>query len=140
MVLTKKAEVLWGAGIGWPGFVKVADSKVEARFIPPSAEQIDRILKKHSHLKRMTVPAGIYKGQARDIQSIGLWSLILISPKVSDTVAYELAAAIHQGEALMAKKLKQGQFTKTKNTILNVDRKLLHPGVIKYYRDRKLMR
>ena len=139
LLLTRKAEALWGAGIGWPGFVKVANSEVGARFIPPSSEQIDRILKKHSHLKRMTVPAGSYKGQARDIHSIGLWSLILISPEVSDTIAYELARAIHQAEALMAKKLKQGQFTTASNTILNVDRKLLHPGVIQYYRDRKLM-
>ena len=88
----------------------------------------------------MTVPAGTYKGQDKDINSIGLWSLILISPKVSDSTAYELARAIHQGEALMAKKLKQGQFTTAKNTIMNVNSKLLHPGVIKYYRDQNLMR
>ena len=140
LVMSKKAEALWGAGIGWPGFVKVANSEVGGRFIPPSAEQIEMILKKHSHLKRMTVPAGTYKGQNKDINSVGLWSLILISPKVSDTTAYELARAIHQGETLMAKKLKQGKYTTAKNTILNVERNLLHPGVIKYYRDRKLMR
>ena len=140
LVLTKKAEALWGAGIGWPGFVKVANSKFGARFIPPSSEQIDTILKKHSHLKRMTVPAGTYRGQDKDINSIGLWSLILISPEVSVATAYELARAIHEGEATMATKLKQGQFTTAKNTIQNVDSKLLHPGVIKYYRDQNLMK
>lgn len=140
LVLSNKTEALWGAGIGWPGFVQVADSEVGARFIPPSSEQIDTILKKHTHLKRMTVPAGTYKGQDRDIHSIGLWSLILISPNVSDATAYELARAIHEGEASMAKKLKQGQFTTATNTIQNVDSRLMHPGVIKYYRDQKLIR
>lgn len=139
LVLEKKAEALWGAGIGWPGFVKMANSKAGARFIPPSQTEITTILKTHSHLKAMTVPAGTYKGQDNDIDSIGLWSLILISPSVSDNTAYQLAKAIHQAEAMMAKTLKQGGFTTAKNTVNNVDINLLHPGVIKYYQEQKLL-
>lgn len=140
LVLEKKAEALWGAGIGWPGFVKVANSSVGGRFIPPSEKQINMILKKHAHLKQMTVPAGTYKGQDNAIQSIGLWSVILISPTVPEDTAYQLAKAIHQSETVMAQKLKQGGFTTAKNTIENIDRGLLHPGVIKYYREQKLIK
>lgn len=140
LVLANQAEALWGAGIGWPGFVKVANSEVGGRFIPPSPEQIDTILNKHPHLKKMTVPAGTYKGQDHDIHSIGLWSLVLISPKVPDSTAYELARAIHEGEAMMATQLKQGSYTTATNTIQNVDHALIHPGVLKYYRDQKLMK
>ncbi len=140
LVLEKKAEALWGAGIGWPGFVKVANASGGARFIPPTQKQINTILTKHPHLTRMTVPAGTYKGQDKDIQSIGLWSLILISPSVSEDTAYHLAKAIHQSETMMANELKQGRFITAENTIENVDRKLLHPGVIKYYREMKLIK
>ena len=42
----RKAEALWGAGIGWPGFVRVANSVSGARFIPPTETQINKILKK----------------------------------------------------------------------------------------------
>lgn len=140
LVLEKKAEALWGAGIGWPGFVKVANSPVGARFIPPSQSEINLILKKHPHLKRMTVPAGTYKGQDKAIQSLGLWSVILISPTVSTDTAYQLAKAIHQSEAMMAEKLKQGSYTTAKNTVENVDAGLLHPGVIKYYQEQKLLK
>lgn len=139
LVLEKKAEALWGAGIGWPGFVKVANSTIGARFIPPSQSQINMILNKHPHLKKMTVPVGTYKGQDKDIHSIGLWSLILISPAVSEDIAYHLAKAIHRSEAMMANKLEQGRFTKAINTVNNVDINLLHPGVIKYYREQKLI-
>jgi len=106
LVLEKKAEALWGAGIGWPGFVKVANSKGGARFIPPTQTEIKMILKKHPHLKKMTVPAGTYLGQDNDIHSVGLWSLILISPSVSEDTAYHLVKMIHQSEAMMANKLK----------------------------------
>ena len=139
LVLENKAEALWGAGIGWPGFVKVADSSIGARFIAPSQSQIGMILKKHPHLKKMTVPVGTYKGQDKAIHSIGLWSLILISPTVSEDIAYDLAKAIHQSEAMMADKLEQGRFTTASNTINNVDINLLHPGVVKYYREQKLI-
>jgi len=45
LVLSKQAEALWGAGIGWPGFVKVANGPAGARFIEPTAKQIEQILK-----------------------------------------------------------------------------------------------
>src|SRR5687768_12088300 len=58
MVQDGRAAALWGAGIGWPGFTTMANSTSGARFIAPSAEQIDRILAKHKFLKRVTIPAG----------------------------------------------------------------------------------
>jgi len=140
LLLDNKVEALWGAGIGWPGFVKVANSSVGARFIPPTETQINMILKNHPHLRRMTVPAGTYNGQDKDIHSVGLWSLILISPSVSDDVAYHLAKALHQGETMMAKTLKQGQYTTAKNTRLNVNIDLLHPGVKKYFLEKNLFK
>lgn len=139
LVLEKKAEALWGAGIGWPGFVKVANSAVGARFIAPTETQMNLILKKHPHLKRMTVPAGTYKGQSQAIHSIGMWSVILISPVVSNDTAYQLAKALHQSEAMMAQTLKQGRFTTAKNTVANIDVGLLHPGVIKYYQEQNFI-
>jgi hypothetical protein len=35
LVLEGEVEALWGAGIGWPGFVKIANGPKAARFIPP---------------------------------------------------------------------------------------------------------
>src|SRR5471030_1389335 len=51
LVLDGTAAALWGAGIGWPGFTKVASSPKGARFIVPDAGEITRILAKHPFLK-----------------------------------------------------------------------------------------
>ena len=139
LVLEKKVEALWGAGIGWPGFVKVADSPAGAHFIAPTPEQITQILTRHPHLKPMSVPAGTYKGQVAPIDSVGLWSLILVRPDLPDEVVYRLAQAIHQGEAAMTKRLKQGSYTTAKNTVAQVAVERLHPGAIRYYREAKLL-
>lgn len=139
LVLEKKAEALWGAGIGWPGFVKVANGPAGARFIAPSAEQIEQILAKHPHLKAMSVPAGTYKGQDRQINSVGLWSLILVRPELPEEVVYRLARAIHHGEGDLAQRLKQGRYTRAQNTVEQIPTALLHSGAVRYYREAGLI-
>ncbi len=135
LVLEGKAAALWGAGIGWPGFVKVANSSYGGRFIPPSKDQIEQILKKHPHLQRMTVPAGTYKGQDQDIASIGLWSLILVRPDMDHNQVYQLARAIHRGQQDLTKRLPQGRYTRPENTVKFVDPAKIHPGAATYYKE-----
>ena len=133
LVLKKQVAALWGAGIGWPGFVKVTDTTA-SRFIAPSPDEIAKILSKYPHLKKMSVPAGTYHGQEKQIDSVGLWSLILVRPDLPDEVVYRLARAIHQGEKVMAKQLKQGAYTTAKNTVEQIPAARLHPGAATYYR------
>lgn len=135
LVNAGEAEALWGAGIGWPGFVKVANGPAGSRFIPPSQEQIRQILEKHPHLQKMTVPAGTYKGQEEDIHSVGLWSLILVRPDLDDESAYRLARAIHRGHHALIDRLPQGRYTQAANTVKFVPAQQLHPGAAKYYRE-----
>jgi TRAP transporter TAXI family solute receptor len=140
LVLEHKVEALWGAGIGWPGFVKVANGPAGARFIAPSAPQIKQIRAKHPHLKTMSVPAGTYNGQEAEIKSVGLWSLILVRPELPEEVVYRLARAIHQSEVELAKQLKQGSYTTAQNTVSQVPTAQLHFGAIRYFREAKLRR
>ena len=134
-VLDGGAQALWGAGIGWPGFVEVADGPSGARFIAPSPEQIGQVLEKHPHLQKMTVPAGTYNGQGKDIPSVGLWSLILARPDLDDTIAYRLARAIHLGHEALVQRLPQGRYATAANTVRVVPEQRLHPGAAKYYRE-----
>ncbi|MDH5179187.1 MAG: TAXI family TRAP transporter solute-binding subunit [Gammaproteobacteria bacterium] len=140
MVLDKEVDALWGAGIGWPGFVKVAAGPNGARFIAPSHDQIKQILHKHPHLKTMSIPAGTYTGQDKQIDSVGLWSLILVRPDLPEKTVYQLARAIHRSEAKMAQQLKQGAYTTAKNTVQHVDVTQLHPGAARYYREAGLLK
>jgi hypothetical protein len=135
LVLENKVEALWGAGIGWPGFVKVTNGPAGGRFIAPSAEQIKQILKKHPHLKTMSVPAGSYRGQDVMVNSVGLWSLILVRPDLPDDLAYAVARAIHSGEEAMLTRLEQGGYTTAENTVAQVPAARLHPGVVRYFRE-----
>jgi hypothetical protein len=132
LVLTGKVAALWGAGIGWPGFVKVAESQSGARFIVPDSDGIERIRSKHPHLRPMSVPAGSYPRQDRDINSLGLWALVLTRPGLADDIGYRLARALHRGEPALAQRLPQGRYATLANTAFEVPKARLHPGVSKY--------
>jgi TRAP transporter TAXI family solute receptor len=135
LVMEGKAEALWGAGIGWPGFVKVADGPTGGKFIPPSEAQMQRILEKHPHLQKMSLPAGTYKGQSEEIHSVGLWSVILVRPDLDDTTAYRLARAMHLGHDALVSRLPQGRYTQAANTVKYVPAERLHPGAARYYEE-----
>jgi TRAP transporter TAXI family solute receptor len=135
LVMEGKAEALWGAGIGWPGFVEVANGPAGGRFIAPSAQQIGQVRARHPHLQVMTVPAGTYAGQDTDIHSVGLWSLILVRPGLDNELAYRLARAIHMGHAELTARLPQGRYTQAANTVRYAATERLHPGALQYYRE-----
>ena len=136
MVQDGRAAALWGAGIGWPGFAAMAQAPGGARFIAPDASEIARIRAKHTFLKPLTVPANSYPTQTAAIDSIGSWSFVLARENLPDDVAYRLARTLHGIESTFCKKLPQACETTASNTVAaapNVE--LIHPGVLKYYRE-----
>jgi TRAP transporter TAXI family solute receptor len=136
MLLDGRVAALWGAGIGWPGFATVAGSPGGARFIAPDAEEIARIRARHSFLKPLTVPAGSYPNQATPINSLGSWSFILARESLPDDIAYRLARSLHGVESAFCKKLAQACETTTANTVAAApSTELIHPGVLKYFRE-----
>ena len=136
MVEDGRVAALWGAGIGWPGFAAVASSASGARFIAPDADEITRIRARHAFLKPLTVPAGSYPKQSESIASLGSWSFVLTREDLPDDVAYRLAKTLHGVEATFCKKLAQACETTAANTVAAAPKpELIHPGVMKYFRE-----
>jgi TRAP transporter TAXI family solute receptor len=136
MVLDGRAAALWGAGIGWPGFKTMSESPGGARFIAPDADEIARIRAKHTFLKPLTIPAGSYPTQSAPINSLGSWSFVLARENLPDDVAYRLAKSLHGAESPLCKKLPQACETTAANTVAAAPKvELIHPGVLKYFRE-----
>ncbi|GGI29626.1 TAXI family TRAP transporter solute-binding subunit [Bradyrhizobium guangdongense] len=136
MVEDGRVAALWGAGIGWPGFAAVASSATGARFIAPDAEEIARIRAKHAFLKPLTVPAGSYPGQSEPIASLGSWSFVLTREDLPDDIGYRLAKTLHGLEPTFCRKLAQACETTAANTVAAAPKpELIHPGVMKYFRE-----
>jgi TRAP transporter TAXI family solute receptor len=137
MVLDGRVAALWGGGAGWPGFKTVMSSPQGGRFIAPNAEEIRRILDKHTFLKPISQPAGSFPGQNEAIPSVGSWSFVLARPGLDTEVAARLAKALHQAEAVPSPQLAD---TTARNTLAAATPQMLHPGVLAYYRRAGLSR
>jgi TRAP transporter TAXI family solute receptor len=135
MVQDGRAAALWGGGIGWPGFTTMANSPAGARFIAPSSAEIDTILKKHTFMRRVTIPAGAYKGIDRELPSVGSWSFVFARTDLPEETAYRLARALHKAQGAMGTKLAQAKESTAANTAAAADPRLLHPGVARYLRE-----
>jgi hypothetical protein len=134
MVLDGRAAALWGGGVGWPGFAKIAQAG--GRFIAPTAQEAAAIRAKHSFLKSTVLPAGSYVGQTQAIQSVGSWSFVLARNDLPDAAAYALARAIDKGHAAFVKRLAQAAETTPQNTAAAAPvAELIHPGVRKYLKE-----
>ena len=134
MVLDGRAAALWGGGIGWPGFSRVAEAG--GRFIAPDAAEAAQIRAKHAFLKPLTVPGGAYPGQGAAIQSVGSWSFILARPDLPEETGYRLARALDRGASVLAGKLDQAKETTAANTEAAApDPALIHKGVARYLRE-----
>jgi uncharacterized protein len=107
------------------------------RFIAPSAEEIRRILGKHTFLKPIDQPAGSYPGQSEAIPSVGSWSFVMARPDLDEVVVKRLAQALHRAEAKPSAQLAE---TTARNTLAAATPSMLHPGVLAYYRQAGLSR
>ena len=132
MVLDGRVAALWGGGAGWPGFKTVMTSKEGGRFIAPDAQEIQRILGKHTFLKPISQPAGSYPGQDAAIPSVGSWSFVMARPDLDAAIVARLAKALHQAEAKPSPQLAE---TTARNTLAAItDPSVLHAGLLAYYR------
>jgi hypothetical protein len=141
MVLEGRVAALWGAGVGWPGFLAIAASEPGIRFVAPDAAERARILAAEPALKEMTLPAGSYARQPEPVATVGNWSLVLARPGLEEETGYRLAAALHAARADIARRLPQAAETTAANTVAaapNPDS--IHPGAARFLRGAGLLR
>ncbi|WP_313900800.1 TAXI family TRAP transporter solute-binding subunit [Methylobacterium sp. J-077] len=134
-VLDGRAAALWGASLGWPGFKTLADAPGGARFFGPGPEAIPKILALRASMRRLTVPAGSFRGQDAPIETVGSWSFILARPGLDGTAVTRLVRAIDRGRNTLAQLYPQGRESDPRNLVSNVPTTWLHPATAAYLRE-----
>lgn len=137
MLADGRIDALWGGGSAWPGFTAVADSPAGARFIAPDDASLQRVVDKHPFIRRTTLPAGSYRGQDRDIVTLGSWSLVLGRATLPDDVMHRLALALHRAREGLVRRLPLAGESTLASTLAAAGQRteLIHSGVRRAMRD-----
>jgi len=136
MVLDGQVDALWGGGVGWPGFMAIADSPAGAHFVAPTPAERSRILGGAPMLRAMDLPANSYAGQPAAIATIGTWSMVLARPGLPDAIGYQLAAAIDRAAPTLTRLLPAAAETTARNTLAAAPGAAsIHPGVRRFLRE-----
>ena len=139
MVIERRAAALWGSGYRWPGFVELANQPAGIRFVVPTAAEIAQIRVKYPFLAELTVPGGMYPGQYESLTTVGAWSYMLARPDLDDGIGYRLARSLFRAERSSMPSTHTVQTT-ARNTLAAITSlDVLQPGVLRFYREAKLV-
>jgi uncharacterized protein len=126
LVRSGQADALWGGGLDWPGFHALAGDPGGARFFGPTPAGNARLAQPGAAMKRLTVPAGSFPGQAEAIETVGSWSFVLARPALDDRIAYRLIAALARTDLAAAQ---------PKNLVDLVAADRINPGTARFLRE-----
>ena len=127
-------------GVGHPS-AAIQDPTIAcgAKLIPLTGPAVDALVKDHPYYARAVIPGGMYANNPNPTQTYGVLATVVTSAKVADSTVYALVKAVFDNF---------DEFKKLHPAFANLDPKdmvknglsaPLHPGAIKFYKEKGWM-
>jgi uncharacterized protein len=127
-------------GVGHPS-AAIQDPTIAcgAKLISLTGAAVDALVKDHPYYAKATIPGGMYANNPNPTQTYGVLATVVTSAKVADTTVYALVKAVFDNF---------DEFKKLHPAFANLDPKgmiknglsaPLHPGAIKFYKEKGWM-
>lgn len=113
-------------------------STCDARLVNATGPAIDKLVADNSFYRTATIPAGMYNNQ-EDITTFGVGATFVSSAKVPDEVVYVVVKAVFDNFADFKKLHPAFANLKEAEMIKDSLSAPLHPGAVKYYKERGWM-
>jgi len=110
-----------------------------AKLVPITGPAVDKLIKEYPYFAAATIPGGMYPGNPDAVKTFGVVASFVTSAKVPDAVVYAMVSAVFDNFE---------EFKKLHPAFANLDPKEmissgmsapLHPGAIKYYKEKGWM-
>ncbi|WDV44893.1 TAXI family TRAP transporter solute-binding subunit [Clostridiaceae bacterium M8S5] len=106
----------------------------DVHVVPVDTEISDALMAKYDFFTKFTIPAGTYKGQTEDVQTLTVKAMLAVSNKLDENVVYNLTKTIYENPERVKAAHNVGKYI-TKETAaegMSID---LHPGAEKYFKE-----
>jgi TRAP transporter TAXI family solute receptor len=126
------------AGIPNAGIMDVSTQN-EIRILNIPADVAAKLTKKYPFLAAVKVPANTYKGQTAEVTTMAVNAVLIAGNSMSNEIAYNLTKALFDNQADLATAHAKGKEMSLKYAVKGVSIPY-HPGAVKYYKEKGLMK
>ncbi len=109
------------------------------KVIPLAGPEIATLQKQQPYYANVTLPANSYKGQTEAVPTLAVMAVWATHDGVPENVAYEVTKALYENVAIMGQVHVQGKNISL-NTALAVGTAPIHPGALKYFKEKGIVK
>jgi TRAP transporter TAXI family solute receptor len=106
------------------------------RLLPVDAEHMKKVLEMEPGLMATVIPKTAYKDMEADVPAVGTVTCIVINKNVPDEIAYKIVKTLYDNWPELAKVKKQAIEESLPEKALLGARIPVHPGALKYYKEK----
>jgi TRAP transporter TAXI family solute receptor len=127
-------------GVGHPSAnIQDPTTACGAKLIPLEGPAVDKLVKAHPYYAYATIPGGMYANNPNPTKTYGVLATLVTSAKVPDEVVYALVKAVFDNFDDFKKLHPAFAKLDAKEMIKNGLSAPLHPGAVKYYKEKGWM-
>ena len=121
------------------GSIQEATTTVDAKLVPVTGPEIDKLVADNPFYAKATVPGGMYNGNPDDVETFGVRATFVTSASVDEELVYQVVKAVFENFDRF-KRLHPAFETLTKEEMISSGLSApLHPGAERYYKEAGLM-
>ncbi len=123
--------------VGHPnGSIQEATTTTDAILVPVTGKAIDNLVSKNAYYAAAAIPGGMYKGNKKDVKTFGVKATFVSSAKVSDDTIYQVVKSVFDNFRRFKKLHPAFAHLKESEMISGGLSAPLHPGAVKYYKEK----
>jgi len=126
--------------VGHPsGSIQEATTSCDSVLVNVTGPAVDQLVADNDFYRTATIPGGMYRGSDSDVQTFGVGATVVTSAAVSDEAVYTLVKAVFENFDDFKKLHPAFANLKESEMIQDGLSAPLHPGAVKYYKERGWM-
>jgi hypothetical protein len=126
------------AGIPNAGIMDVSTQN-EIRILDIPSDVAGKMTQKYPFLAGVKVPANTYKGQTADVSTVAVNAVLIAGSQLKDDMVYNLTKALFENQAELAAAHAKGKELNAQYAVQGVSIPF-HPGAVKYFKEKGLMK
>lgn len=111
----------------------------EIRILNVTGEPLKKLEQKYPFLSAAKIPANTYKGLAAETSTVAVNAVLIVNSDIKEDVVYNLTKALFENQAELASAHAKGKELNIQAAVKGVSIPF-HPGAIKYYKEKGLMK